>query len=51
MHPLVAIAVVFLAGMAWVGTIVTLLIALAKARRSGDAARTVQAPKALSRRG
>ena len=33
MHPLAAIGLVFLAGLAWTGTIVTLLIALAKARR------------------
>lgn len=32
MHPLAAIGLVFLAGLAWMGTILTLLIALAKAR-------------------
>lgn len=36
MHPLVAIGLVFLAGLAWMGTIVTLLIALA---RSGSVRR------------
>jgi hypothetical protein len=33
MHPLVAIGLVFLAAIAWIGTILTLLIALVKARR------------------
>jgi hypothetical protein len=33
MHPLVAIGLVFLTGLAWMGTVLTLLIALAKARR------------------
>ncbi|WP_457950177.1 hypothetical protein ACTAQI_06065 [Pseudarthrobacter sp. alpha12b] len=33
MHPLVAIGLVFLAAIAWLGTILTLLIALVKARR------------------
>lgn len=34
MHPLVAICLVFLAGLAWTVTVLTLLAALAKARRS-----------------
>lgn len=33
MHPLWAIGLVFLTGLAWTVTILTLLIALAKARR------------------
>jgi hypothetical protein len=33
MHPLVAIGLVFLTGLAWLGTVLTLLVALAKARR------------------
>lgn len=33
MHPLVAIGLVFLTAIAWTGTILTLLVALAKARR------------------
>lgn len=33
MHPLAAIALVFLTGLTWMVTILTLLIALAKARR------------------
>ncbi|MGN8131432.1 hypothetical protein [Arthrobacter sp. RC1.1 241] len=33
MHPLAAIGLVFLTGLAWMGTILTLLVALAKARR------------------
>ncbi|MBT2566222.1 hypothetical protein J7I84_06855 [Arthrobacter sp. ISL-85] len=37
MHPLVAIGLVFLAVPAWLGTIVTLLIALAKARQRPQA--------------
>ena len=32
MHPLAAISLVFLAAIAWMGTILTLLIALVKAR-------------------
>jgi len=33
MHPLVAISLVFLTGLAWTGTILTVLVSLAKARR------------------
>ncbi|KIC67941.1 hypothetical protein AB0284_10965 [Pseudarthrobacter phenanthrenivorans] len=33
MHPLAAICLVFLTGLAWMGTILTLLVALAKTRR------------------
>lgn len=33
MHPLAAVGLVFLTGLAWMVTILTLLIALAKARR------------------
>jgi hypothetical protein len=33
MHPLVAIGLVFLTGLAWMGTVLTLLIALTSARR------------------
>lgn len=33
MHPLVGIVLVFLAALAWMVTVLTLLIALAKARR------------------
>jgi hypothetical protein len=33
MHPLVAIGLVFLAGLAWMVTVLTLLIALTTARR------------------
>ncbi|WP_171027406.1 hypothetical protein [Pseudarthrobacter sp. NamE2] len=33
MHPLVAIGLVFLTGLAWTVTVLTLLIALAKDRR------------------
>ncbi|MEE9096193.1 hypothetical protein [Pseudarthrobacter phenanthrenivorans] len=33
MHPLAAIGLVFLAGLAWTGTVLTLLVALANARR------------------
>ncbi len=33
MHPLVAIGLVFLTGLAWMVTVLTLLIALAKDRR------------------
>lgn len=33
MHPLVAIGLVFLTGLAWMVTILTLLIVLTKARR------------------
>ncbi|MDJ0457057.1 hypothetical protein PUN71_007600 [Arthrobacter sp. NQ7] len=32
MHPLAAIGLVFLAGLAWTGTILTLLVALAQTR-------------------
>lgn len=43
MHPLAAIALVFLTGLAWTVTVLTLLIALAKdrprARAEGRAAR------------
>lgn len=33
MHPLVSIGLVFLTGFAWMGTVVILLVSLAKARR------------------
>ncbi len=33
MHPLAAIVLVILAGLAWLGTITTLLVSLANARR------------------
>lgn len=33
MHPLVAIGLVFLAAIAWTGTVLTMLIVLVKARR------------------
>ncbi|MDQ0664285.1 hypothetical protein QFZ35_002783 [Arthrobacter ulcerisalmonis] len=39
MHPLVAISLVFLTGLAWTGTILTLLVSLAKARRRARAGR------------
>ncbi|MFC8521872.1 MULTISPECIES: hypothetical protein [unclassified Arthrobacter] len=47
MHPLAAIGLVFLAGLAWLGTVLTLLVALAKARRRlpadvGQAAQSVE---------
>jgi hypothetical protein len=37
MHPLVAIALVFLAAIAWTVTILTMLIVLVKARRRPSA--------------
>ncbi|MGX5717170.1 hypothetical protein [Arthrobacter sp. MAHUQ-56] len=33
MHPLAAIGLVILSGLAWLGTILTLLVSVAKARR------------------
>ncbi|WP_165976905.1 hypothetical protein [Arthrobacter nitrophenolicus] len=36
MHPLAAIGLVFLTGLAWTVTVLTLLIALARARRRTD---------------
>ena len=33
MHPLAAIVLVILTGLAWLGTTITLLVSLAKARR------------------
>lgn len=48
MHPLVAIGLVFLTGLAWIGTILTLLVSLAKARRRErtEAARSLQGAEA-----
>jgi hypothetical protein len=37
MHPLVAVGLVFLTGLAWMGTVLTLLIALAKSRQRAPA--------------
>jgi hypothetical protein len=37
MHPLVAIGLVFLTGLAWMVTVLTLLIVLTKARRQPPA--------------
>jgi len=45
MHPLVAISLVFLTGLAWTGTVLTLLVSLTRARRRrAGTARTVQKP-------
>ncbi|MFC0457648.1 hypothetical protein ACFFGR_13965 [Arthrobacter liuii] len=37
MHPLVAIGLVFLTGLAWMGTVLTLLVSLSKAQRQAPA--------------
>ena len=49
MHPLAAIGLVLLTGLAWMVTILTLLISLAKDRRqpSPDARRAVQGAERL----
>lgn len=38
MHPLVAIVLVFLTVLAWTGTVLTLLVTVAKRRRDGTTA-------------
>lgn len=50
MHPLVAIGLVFLTGIAWLGTVLTLLVSLAKARQGRiRTPRTVHEPEARTR--
>lgn len=50
MHPLMAIALVFLAATAWTVTILTMLIVLVKARRrpSAEVSREVPGPEVQS---
>ncbi|NUS35905.1 MAG: hypothetical protein HOQ04_05515 [Pseudarthrobacter sp.] len=53
MHPLAAIVLVILTGLAWLGTVVTLLVSLSNARRRppDGAGGDRQGPKVRSRDG
>jgi len=44
MHPLAAIVLVILTGLAWLGTTITLLVSLAKARRQPPAVAEERVP-------
>ncbi len=48
MHPLAAIVLVILTGLAWLGTTITLLVSLAKARRQPPSRAQPMGPRTLS---